>query len=530
MKRLFSSYFLLVTILTASLDVFSQTEKPVMDGELNAPSKALIPVPVPSLDNLEPAVANQIFAVQQSMRKLAMDKQTPQDEVEEAFGLMGRIYHAYEIFDSAGVCYTNACRLDPNDYQWPHMLGYLREQQGALDEALGFYTQSMESNPQYLASRVRLGRVLIQLNRLEEAKQILGVMPLEGPQAAAVLQSVGEIALAEQKYENAIAPLKRALEMVPEANRIHYLLGMAHRGIGQIEKAEKELELSGPIGIRPPDPLVDQLPDLLEGERVYLIRGRMAYGAGDYEEAVGAFEKALDAAPESIRAMVNLAAALVRLDRHSDAIPHLRKAVETEPAHFNARFNLGVVLMQQKLIDEAIIHLRRAAELMPSDVQAVWELVQALNSKGFVREAIDRLYGLGSRLPNEENVVLQLALLLQNSNRHAEAGYVLMQAHTRFPDRGRTAQMLVRHLATCPDKTLRNGPVALDLAKILHQSQPNIENGELLALALCENNLCTEAEQWVRQLFSQYQNIQIATKTRLETLLALIQKGEACRP
>jgi Flp pilus assembly protein TadD len=61
-------------------------------------------------------------------------------------------------------------------------------------------------------------------------------------------------------------------------------------------------------------PLVDALQDLIVGERVYLSRGKLAFEAKRYTEAVVEFRKAVAAMPESVTARVSLGAALTQID------------------------------------------------------------------------------------------------------------------------------------------------------------------------------------------------------------------------
>jgi len=483
---------------------------------------ALITVLPPALDGLEEAVANQIQDVQIQLGDHALASTTPPDEVMESFGLMGRIYHAYEFFESAESCYINASRLAPQDYRWPHLLGDLSEKQGDLEKAVLSFRKALELNRENVSSQVRLGRVLLGLNQLGEARAVLEAALKSGSDVAAAAQSLGELALAEERYENALSYLQQALKSQPAANRLHYLIGMAYRGLGRLDLAEKALGQSGIVGIRPSDTLVDELPELLAGERVFLIRGRVAFGAGRFQEAVDAFKQALDAAPRSLRAMINLASAYERNNEPQEAKKWFRRALAIEPDNFNAHFNLGVVLKQERRFDESIMHLSRAHDIQPNDVQNIWEWAQALYENGMHDEAIVRLFGLAAKAPGEENVVLQLAVYLVESERHAEAKYVLTQAHLLFPDRGLTAMALARFLVTCPDDDLRDAVVAIPLAARVYHAQPSIAHAETLVLALVEAGRKQDAVNFLSQRLAQADEVDNNLKP-LQALLSSLK-------
>jgi tetratricopeptide (TPR) repeat protein len=493
MKKTFV-YILLVVLLSQSLFVLQgqsapDTEKP-----------KLVPVPVPSLEALEPSVVDQIQDVQNQLRDHALAESTPQAEITEAFGLMGKVYHAYEFFDAAEACYTNASQLASDQYQWPHLLGVICEQKGDLEKAADYFEQANTLEPSSLATQIRLGRVYLVLNKREEARQLLEGIVNSGIESAATLQTLGELALAEEQYEQAAETLQQALKMRPEANRLYYLLGMAYRGLKQMELAEQVLEKSGVVGIRPSDPLLDELPDLLNGERVYLIRGHVAYRAERYQEAIDAFTLALEAEPESVRALINLASAYEKIGNREQAKKWFLRALAADPDNFNAHFNLGVVLKQENLLDESIMHLRRAHEIQPNDVQAQWEWIQAMHANGMTDQAIRRLYALAAKASDEEEVALQLALYLGEAGRQEEVKYVLTQAHLRFPDRGRTTVALARFLATCPNEKLRDGAAAVPLAVQAYNSQPTLVHAETVVLALIENDQRKVATKFIEQV------------------------------
>ena len=84
-------------------------------------------------------------------------------------------------------------------------------------------------------------------------------------------------------------------------------------------------------GVHAADPIVDALQTLVRGERAWVMQGRRAYEAGQFQEAVAAFAKALEAAPSSVTARVNLGSALIQSGRDADATGYLRDALRMSP-------------------------------------------------------------------------------------------------------------------------------------------------------------------------------------------------------
>jgi tetratricopeptide (TPR) repeat protein len=109
------------------------------------------------------------------------------------------------------------------------------------------------------------------------------------------------------------------------------------------------------------------------------------------EQAVEAYRKAVDAAPEWVEARINLGTALYQLGRMQDAHEQFLMAVEIEPENALAEFNLGCVLEQMAKTAEAILHLSRAVELVPSLADAHLNLALAYEKNGQAHNALRHL-------------------------------------------------------------------------------------------------------------------------------------------
>src|SRR6185503_16141388 len=118
-------------------------------------------------------------------------------------------------------------------------------------------------------------------------------------------------------------------------NRIHYSLAMAYRGLGNAEKAVAHLAQQGSVGVRVNDPLVDGLQELIKGERVHLIRGKLALESYRYAEAADEFRKAIAANRDSIAAHVNLGGVLVATGDLKGAAEQYEETIRIDPTNTN---------------------------------------------------------------------------------------------------------------------------------------------------------------------------------------------------
>jgi tetratricopeptide (TPR) repeat protein len=99
-------------------------------------------------------------------------------------------------------------------------------------------------------------------------------------------------------------------------------------------------------------------------------------------QAVGAYQKVLELAPDWIDAHINLGVALYQLGRVEEAREEFTAAVQLDPLSGISRYNLGCVLEEQGRIDEAIDHLRRAARAMPGHADVHFNLALAYEKSG----------------------------------------------------------------------------------------------------------------------------------------------------
>lgn len=113
--------------------------------------------------------------------------------------------------------------------------------------------------------------------------------------------------------------------------------------------------------------------------------------AESLEQAVQAYGKAVEAAPEWVEARINLGTALYQQGRMEGALEHFSAAVRMEPGNPLAEFNLGCVLEQLGETPSAIQHLKRAVELSPALADAHLNLALALEKTGEIQGAIRHL-------------------------------------------------------------------------------------------------------------------------------------------
>jgi len=370
--------FLAIVFLLISTTVYSQSSR-----------KDLVAVRLPDLTSVEKSVREQVTELQDSLASASKNPATTETALAEAYGKLGQIYHAYSLIEPAHDCYLNANLLAPKDFRWTYLLAKLDQQKGSFDDAIRGFRIARSLRQDYVAVPVNLGNIYLELNRLDEAKASFSAALEIDKNNAAAHYGLGQVALSSRSYAEAIRHFEATLAQAPSANRVHYSLAMAYRGLGDLEKVKAHLAQQGSVGVRVADPLLDALQNLIEGERLPLARGKLAFEAKRYAEAAEEFRKAVAAKPDSAIARINLGVTLSQLGDVEGAAEQFEEAIRIEPGRVNAHYNLAILLAGQNKHEQAIAHLQSALALDPNDTSVGSLLGSELVKAGRCPEAIE---------------------------------------------------------------------------------------------------------------------------------------------
>jgi tetratricopeptide (TPR) repeat protein len=500
-------------------------------GVLQAPRKDLAALRWPDLTKLEAGVREQVTTLQNELTATAKDARASDAVLSEAYGKLGRIYHAYSLTAPARDCYLNASVLAPKDFRWIYLLAKLDQQEGRFDDAIRRYQAVRALRPDYMAAPVNLGNVFLELNRLDDAHENFEAALAIDRDNPAANYGLGQVAMARRNYADAVKRFEKTLAAVPSATRVHYSLAMAFRGLGQTENARAHLAQQGTVGVRVSDPLVDSLQELVQGERLFLSRGKVAFEAQRYAEAAVEFRKAVAAKPDSVTARVNLGAALVQLADLKGAVEQFSEAISIEPRNANAHYNLAVILARQNKHDEAIEQLRSALSIDPQDLAARFLLAQELSKSDRADEALAEYSRVVEADANNETALLEQVKLLWRKGQFKQALDALEKGHAQYPQKGRTVVLLSYLLVASPELPLRNGARAVELAQSVYKTTGTLQHGVLVALALAESGRCNEAFDWQRQaIAAAEQQNKTDVLAKLRTDLKRYEGVQTCRP
>ncbi len=226
--------------------------------------------------------------------------------------------------------------------------------------------------------------------------------------------------IVENRWDEAILALKRALAFDPQSEKLQLTLAKAYLHNQQIDEGGETLV-----------PLLRHSPELSEGWE--LLGGVRAYQER-YVEAATAYRQVLlkDSANENIR--LRLIAVYNQQKNMQKAVAEINTLLELNPDSLPGRLTLARLQKGNRQSDEAIKTYRDLLVRRPGQLQTILELGQLLEGEQQVGDAIDLYRGSINDNPELLAVYKQLARILILQERYAEALSLLKQAQQQRPE------------------------------------------------------------------------------------------------
>ena len=182
----------------------------------------------------------------------------------------------------------------------------------------------------------------------------------------------------------------------------------------------------------------------------------------------------------------NLGEALEQNGRPDEAMGWFQKALDAQPTYAEAQGNLGNLLLQKGKLDDALAHLKQAAQLNPSDAKFHSNLGNGLRQAGRLPDAVAELQMAVAMRPDNADFHYNLALALFQEGQVAEAGEQFAKTLELLPSHALARENLVGVawlLATSPADSVRNGSKAVEFAQAATQGIGRSDPATLCALA-----------------------------------------------
>lgn len=239
---------------------------------------------------------------------------------------------------------------------------------GELERADGLYRRILSKSPRHAGALMQLGLIEQTRGRLGEARTLIEKAGRIEPDNPTVRNSLGQILLAQEHHDAAVAEFRAAVASEPKYAPAWHNLGLAQA-----------------------------------------MRG-------DFPAAVESFRRALASGQPDPQLLLNLGQALGETGAFDDAVEVLLQAIRLQPAVPQIRLALGDVLMHAGDAAKAIHQYREVERLVPGNPVGPHRIGMALQQIGDIEASIVALDRSLKLAPGSASIQCDLA------NAHAMAG------------------------------------------------------------------------------------------------------------
>ena len=220
-------------------------------------------------------------------------------------------------------------------------------------------------------------------------------------------------------YQQALDALTAIEPSGAESADFWQLLALAHKGLGQLKKAEDSYLKS--VQLLPQPHVLTNLANFYRQQR-------------RHEEAETRYQQALALDSSHLPARVNYGQLLLEIEQFEASAWQFSAALEHKPEHLNARIGLAQASQQLGDQERALTLFREVLSLDENNAAALNGLGISLKTLGHGDEAVLKLKKAHQLAPNSAEILLNLASALAVADRSEEAVATYEAMLMRDPD------------------------------------------------------------------------------------------------
>ena len=243
-------------------------------------------------------------------------------KMSSASALLGIALYELGDYAGAGRHLESALRANPKDSNAELFLANDLIKVGKFEQAAEHLQQLSQRQPENQEVWYLLGKVHMKLS--EEALSKLNSLDAN---SVWVHEISGEVMESMKNYDGALLEYKKAVEVAPLQAGAHYHLGNAYWSLNMWDAATEQFR-------------AELANDPSNCMAQWKIGNIILEQHGDSAKALTEVQKALDACPDLMGARVDRARALIKLERHPEAVKDLEAAVKSDPGEASTHFLL----------------------------------------------------------------------------------------------------------------------------------------------------------------------------------------------
>jgi tetratricopeptide (TPR) repeat protein len=256
-------------------------------------------------------------------------------KMRSASGMLGMSYFQLGLNDKAEPLLREALSFQPTDDNLEMTLALVLINLKKYGEAASHLNTLLNRNPKNLEAWYSLRRTYLEL-----AEDARGKIDQIDSDSVVAHEIAGEIAEGMLDFTGASVEYRKAIDKAPNQPGTHMSLGNVYWRIGKWEAAQTEFKA-----------------ELTNNPNNCYARWKLADAVlesdGSSEDALEELNQSINRCPALMEARVDRARALIRMGKHSDALPDLLMAEKEKPSEPTIHFLLGSVYRAQGKAAEA---------------------------------------------------------------------------------------------------------------------------------------------------------------------------------
>lgn len=248
----------------------------------------------------------------------------------------------------------------------------------AVDDAVSAYERWAQADPTSLLPRLSAAELLIEANRLPEARKQIDAVLARAPGSVLANTALARWHIAQRSYDKAIESLQTALKAQPEHEPAGRLMAFAQFATGAFNQADERLRVllksaPGDIALRrlhaatllamgnargALDTLTPVMQAGADDPMLLSIAAEAHFRLKEYAKATAYLERAARASPDDPNTAVRLARARIAGGDAAVGLKELEQAARADSASPTAEFALVLALLDQRSYDKALTAAR----------------------------------------------------------------------------------------------------------------------------------------------------------------------------
>ncbi len=456
----------------------------------------LQPVPTPDTSKLAPEAARQLATQRAEFDKRKAGFVGP--PLAQIYADLGALYLRNGFDDAAAVAFYDASQISPNDGRWLYLRGVVARRLKRNEDARADFQAALDHDKVYLPIRYRLADTLIDLGDPAGARKLLDDVAREHADQPVVFAMLGELALRQKRYADAVDNFNSALKLDPQANELYRHLADAYAGQGNSQAADEARKKAGNVAPALDDPLVAGVyatvaPQVsgtpIEQAQTLARQGRI----GAARAKLGAI---LQANPQDAAALALSARIEASMGNGAIAQAEIASALKIEPDSAVVNISNGIVAEYMGDDAKAYAAYQHAQRQDAKYADSYLLLGNAEMRRSHYAQAAEQYRQLTLLQADNANVYARLVAAQVAQGKCADALQGINAALTRRAKDSDLMQIFVRLASTCPAASQQERDIALDYAQLLYKQSASAGNSSALALALAAHGKFKDAQEY----------------------------------